>query len=144
MSRSVLPTDGVVIDRLDIRKCSIEVCDVGGQDKMRQLWQHYIRAINALVFVVDCHDDARLGEAKTALFKLDAEQRGGAEEFALVVMANKQDIEGAVGPEWLEEYLEVRSLRTTRVKVFATSARSGQGLKEAFKWLVKNRKCSNG
>ena len=73
--RSAPPTDGVIVDRLDVGRTRIEVTDVGGQDKVRQLWRHYIRAVNVLIFVVDCHDVPRLHEAKTALFKLTSAGR---------------------------------------------------------------------
>lgn len=43
------------------------VWDMGGQDAIRQLWQHYYKNAQALIFVVDSADEERLAEARDEL-----------------------------------------------------------------------------
>eukprot|EP00052_Salpingoeca_macrocollata_P025269 m.229779 g.229779 ORF g.229779 m.229779 type:complete len:128 (+) comp22403_c4_seq3:1374-1757(+) len=44
--------------------------DVGGQDKIRPLWKHYVEDTDVAVWVVDSTDRNRLEEAKTELMKI--------------------------------------------------------------------------
>ena len=46
------------------------VWDMGGQDKIRQLWSHYYEGTQALIFVVDSADAERMDEARQELHKL--------------------------------------------------------------------------
>lgn len=66
--------------------------DVGGQDKIRPLWRHYYTGTQALIFVVDSRDRARLDEARAELHRIltDREMR----RCVLLVFANKQDLAG--------------------------------------------------
>ena len=38
--------------------------DVGGQDKIRQLWKHYYQNTQALIYVVDSSDKERIEIAR--------------------------------------------------------------------------------
>ncbi len=44
--------------------------DLGGQIKMRSLWERYYEEADCVVFLVDAADLDRLGEAKRAFGKL--------------------------------------------------------------------------
>ena len=50
------------------------VWDVGGQEKLRALWRHYFASTQALIFVVDSSDRARLPEAAEELHRLIKEE----------------------------------------------------------------------
>ena len=69
---------------------------MGGQRTLRPFWRNHYEATDALVWVVDAADTARLPGAAAELAAVLAEERlAGA---ALLVLANKQDVGGAVGP----------------------------------------------
>ena len=42
------------------------IWDLGGQTKMRKVWESYYREANAVVFVVDSADLGRLNDVKEA------------------------------------------------------------------------------
>lgn len=65
---------------------------MGGQHKLRPLWRHYYTGTQALVFVVDSKDEARLEEAKTELHRImnDREMKNSL----LLIFANKSDLDG--------------------------------------------------
>jgi GTPase SAR1 family protein len=52
----------------------MNIWDVGGQDRIRALWQHYFHNTQGLIFVVDSNDVRRLDEAQDELHKLLEEE----------------------------------------------------------------------
>jgi GTPase SAR1 family protein len=45
------------------------VWDIGGQDRIRNLWRHYYNGTQGLIFVVDSSDRDRMEEARDELHK---------------------------------------------------------------------------
>lgn len=60
------PTIGMNLARLFYQGHQIIIWDLGGQLKMRSLWEKYYEEAHAIVFLVDSADTARLEEAKLA------------------------------------------------------------------------------
>ena len=59
----------------------------------------------------------------------------------ILVLANKQDPNGAVNNEELEKVLELNRLSpTTQLKIQATSGLTGNGLSASLDWLTKTIK----
>ena len=48
------------VETVQYKKLEMQVWDVGGQDKIRQLWRHYYNGTDAVIFVVDSADTDRL------------------------------------------------------------------------------------
>lgn len=61
-----VPTIGFNSEEVRHGRCSFIMWDIGGQGKIRKLWRHYVESADALVFVVDAKDRARLREARAA------------------------------------------------------------------------------
>lgn len=96
-----IPTKGFNMERIKVNMGSsknntttFQVWDVGGQEKLRPLWKSYTRRTDGLVFVVDAVETERMEEAKVELHRItrSAENQG----VPLLVLANKQDLDGAV------------------------------------------------
>ena len=66
-------------------------------------------------------------------FLFQEEELGGA---VLVVLANKQDIEGSMTPAEVANALGLSSIKNRKYQIFKTSATKGIGLDEAMEWLV--------
>eukprot|EP00271_Cylindrocystis_brebissonii_P015417 TRINITY_DN3825_c0_g2_i1.p1 TRINITY_DN3825_c0_g2~~TRINITY_DN3825_c0_g2_i1.p1 ORF type:complete len:186 (+),score=36.68 TRINITY_DN3825_c0_g2_i1:200-757(+) len=129
------PTLGFNIRTLIYGSYRLNVWDVGGQKTLRPYWRNYYEQTDGLVWVVDSCDARRLEDCRNELHALLLEEKlAGA---TLLVLANKQDVKGALpGPE-ITKMLELDLMRGSRhCHVEACSARSGNGLKEAFDWLV--------
>lgn len=95
---------------------------------MRHLWKHYYRNSDALVFVVDSADVqvARKSEAKVALDgALQSEDLAGV---PLLVLANKQDLNGAMNKEQIADFLGLSLLQDRQWFVQECSAVTGKGL----------------
>lgn len=137
---SSIPTVGFNVETVEYKKLTMQVWDVGGQDKIRKLWRHYYRGTDALIYVVDSSDKERLELAREELHSiLDADEMRGA---SLLVYANKQDLPGAATASDTAESLGLHKMRGREWYIQGTCATTGEGLYEGMDWLVDsvNRK----
>ncbi|XP_028275032.1 ADP-ribosylation factor-like protein 14 [Parambassis ranga] len=132
-----VPTVGFNVEMLETDRSSpgLTVWDVGGQRKMRPHWKHHYTDTAGLVFVVDSWDQKRLDEARKELHRaLRYENLRGV---PLVVLANKQDLPGALSSEHLCLKLDLRRVCEGRAwYVQPCSATTGMGLEEGFRRIV--------
>ena len=63
---------------------------VGGQEKIRRLWQHYYQNADGLIFVIDSSDTDRIDEAREELYGILSSP--DMSRVPIVVIANKQDL----------------------------------------------------
>ena len=130
-----IPTIGFNVETLEYKNLNFTVWDVGGQDKIRVLWKHYYQNTDGLIFVVDSNDKDRVEDAAEELKKMLGEEE--LKDAAVLVMANKQDLNGAISPNDVTEKLGLQSLKGRQWLVQGTSATTGQGLKEGLDWMAK-------
>ena len=131
---SSVPTIGFNVENVEFEKVKFTVWDVGGQDKIRQLWKHYYQNTQALIYVVDSSDKERVDLARTQLQKMLAEDE--LKDAILLVLANKQDM-GIMSVSEVVERLGLHTLRGREWNIQGTCALTGDGLGEGFKWLAK-------
>ena len=91
---TTIPTIGFNVETVDYKNISFTVWDVGGQDKIRLLWRHYYQNTQGIIFVVDSNDRDRVDDAKEELHRMLSEDE--LRDAILLVMANKQDLPGAM------------------------------------------------
>ncbi|GAA5895053.1 hypothetical protein JCM6882_008273 [Rhodosporidiobolus microsporus] len=118
----VSPTLGFNIRTIVHQGYTLNVWDIGGQTSLRPYWRNYFEQTDAVVWVVDSSDRARMGDCKNELHDLLKEERlVGA---SLLVFANKQDIEGAMTVDEISAALDLPSLSTShRCSIQPCSAR---------------------
>jgi ADP-ribosylation factor-like protein 2 len=105
--QGISPTLGFSICSLTRRGRKLNVWDVGGQRSLRPYWRNYFERTDGVVWVVDSSDLARLRDARRELELLLGEERlAGA---TLLVLANKQDVKGALGLEAISEAVGLQS-----------------------------------
>ena len=129
-----IPTIGFNVESLDYKGLNFTVWDVGGQYKIRVLWKHYYQNTDGLIFVVDSNDKERMEEASEELMKMLAEEE--LKDCAVLVLANKQDLNGALSPGEVTEKLGMGQLKGRNWLVQGTSAATGQGIKEGLDWMA--------
>ncbi|XP_032831110.1 uncharacterized protein LOC116954578 [Petromyzon marinus] len=117
------------------RSPGLSMWDVGGQDLLRNMWSHYYPGTDGLLFVVDSADVERIPYAKEALVvALSDSNLDGA---PLVVMANKQDLPGALGADEVGEALGLaQSCKGRDWVVKACSVPTGHGLRDGVQALA--------
>ncbi|NXE56227.1 ARL9 protein, partial [Casuarius casuarius] len=89
--RSAAPTEGFNAVCVGSEQAQMEFLEIGGSEPLRCYWRMYLPRVLLLVYVVDAADHARLPVAKQLLHQLI--QNDSA--LPVVVLANKQDLEGA-------------------------------------------------
>ena len=135
-----IPTIGFNVEEIRYKSLNISIWDMGGnniiyENEVRKLWRHYYLEADGIIFVVDSTDKERFEQAKQALSLLifDEELKG----IPLLVYANKQDLNDAVYPNELFEYLNMKNIKNNKWLLQGTSALNGNGIKEGFDWLGK-------
>ena len=83
--------------------------DVSGMADMRPFWRLYYADTQAVVFVVDSSDAARMDEAREDLHRLLTEHE--LWDAPLLVLANKQDLPSALSMREITERLQARAAR---------------------------------
>lgn len=130
-----IPTIGFNVETVEYKNVSFAVWDVGGQDKIRMLWRHYLENTQGLIFVVDSTDRVRLEEARTELRNVVLQDE--LRNAVVLVLANKQDLPNAITVGEIVERLQLNDLKDHRWYVQATCATKGDGLCEGLDWLSK-------
>ncbi|KAF5835391.1 small Arf-related GTPase [Dunaliella salina] len=133
----ILPTVGLNVGRLDAKGQSIVLWDLGGQPALQSIWDKYYAESHAVIYVVDAANPARFAESKAAFDRMRSSSQ--LAEAPLLVMANKQDLEGAVGVPEISEFFGIGKTvppDAPPMKVVPVCAHTGQGLKESIEWLV--------
>ena len=129
-----LPTIGFNVESLDYKNFNFIVFDIGGADKMRLLFRHYYQNTKGLIFVVDSNDRDRIEDAAEELKKMLAEEE--LKDCCVLIMANKQDLNGALSTDEVTKALGMESLKERTWFVQGTSGITGQGLEEGLNWMA--------
>lgn len=134
-----VPTVGFNVETVKHKNISFAVWDCGGQERIRPLWRHYFTGTNALIYVVDSLDIDRLDELKKELMRVINDKE--LANCLLIVLANKQDMPGAIKPKELIERFELNRLTGDHTwSVMPTIAIDGTGLVELFNWISSHSK----
>ena len=89
-----MPTEGSKLSMAEIGQKAYSIWEVGGGEKYRKSWTHFVQDTNLVIFVVDSADKSRFQLASFELKKLLADDR--LHGIPLIVVANKQDLPRAV------------------------------------------------
>ncbi|KAM9928029.1 hypothetical protein OXX59_002113 [Metschnikowia pulcherrima] len=134
-----VPTVGFNVETVKHRNVSFAVWDCGGQERIRPLWRHYFTGTNALIYVVDSSDLDRLDESRKELMRVISDKE--LANCLLIVLANKQDVAGAIKPKDLIERFDMSSLSQQHTwSVIPTVATDGTGLGETLNWISSHSK----
>ncbi|XP_065660117.1 ADP-ribosylation factor 2 [Hydra vulgaris] len=131
---STVPTIGFNVETVKYKNIAFTVWDIGGQDKIRNLWRVYLKGSTGLIFVVDSSDKHRMNEAKNELHRLLQEE--DLKNAYVLVFANKQDVIGASNVNDVKTLLGLADIATHKWFIQPTVATKGEGLFEGFDWLA--------
>ena len=90
---------------------------------------------DGLIWVVDSSDSHRLGDCRAELHNLLKEDRlAGA---SLLIIANKQDVTGALSPQQIGEYLDISNIQKCRhCAIVRCSAFDRETVKDSINWVI--------
>ncbi|CAG9325127.1 unnamed protein product [Blepharisma stoltei] len=138
---NTIPTVG--FNHREVKKGSVQlkIWDIGGQHKYRSSWEKYCRNVDCIIFIVDSADFGNLDVARTQLHKLMSWP--SLHGIPLLVLGNKNDLEGALNEEELIVSLGLRSLNGRPVTCYSVSAKNQVNMDITMRFLVdlsKNKK----
>ncbi|OWK52100.1 ADP-ribosylation factor-like protein 14 [Lonchura striata] len=127
-----MPTVGFNVDMIEAGKdFTLTFWDVGGQKNMRELWSSFLEDAGTLLYVVDSSDKRRLEESRRE-FELILKNES-IKNVPVVVLANKQDLPGALNAEEVTRKLKMKKYCSDRNwYVQPCCAITGDGLAEAL------------
>ncbi|XP_053146925.1 ADP-ribosylation factor-like protein 9 isoform X2 [Hemicordylus capensis] len=110
VKRSTAPTEGFNAVCISTEETKMEFLEIGGSESLRYYWKRYLPRILLLIYVVDSADHARLPVAKKLLHQLVQ----SSSTLPVMVLANKQDLEGAYCITDIHEALALSELGDER------------------------------
>ena len=128
-----LTTIGVKIDKKSIslrgHKLDLLIWDLNGEDRFQKLSMSYLRGMAGYVLVVDGTRRATLDAA----LALHHRAQATVGEVPFVLLLNKTDL----SEEWEIEEAEIADMQARGWTVMQTSAKSGNGVEDAFNSLAQ-------
>ncbi|KAI8375493.1 ADP-ribosylation factor family-domain-containing protein [Blakeslea trispora] len=131
---STIPTIGFNVETVTYKNIKFQVWDLGGQTSIRPYWRCYYSNTDAIIYVVDSVDKDRMQTSREELHAMLEEDE--LKDAALLVFANKQDMEGALSSAEVADALGLSTLKNRQYAIYRTSALKGEGLTEGLDWLV--------
>ncbi|XP_018101465.1 ADP-ribosylation factor-like protein 13B isoform X1 [Xenopus laevis] len=140
----VAPTVG--FSKADIKqgRFDITMFDLGGGKRIRGIWKNYYAESYGVVFVIDSSDMERMEETKETIAEVLRHPRISGKP--VLVLANKQDREGALSEADIIEFLSLEKLVNENkclCQIEPCSAAIGHGkkidksIKNGLNWLLR-------
>lgn len=135
-----LSTVGVKIDRKDVKSGDMDIrlmlWDLEGRDGVRDVNGSYVRGAHGIIYVVD----GTRRETVDQIFDIRDNVLREVGAVPSVIALNKIDLVD----EWKLRAGEEDDLGSKGIHVIRTSAKTGQGVEEAFQWLADASVTSGG
>jgi len=142
-----VPTLHPTSEELSIGNMRFTTFDLGGHSQARRVWKDYFPAVDAVVFLIDSCDRARIPEAQVELNSLLTDEQ--LANCPILILGNKIDRQGAASEEELRQYFGLYGQTTGKGRVarselpgrplelFMCSVLKRQGYGEGFRWLAQ-------
>ena len=133
--RDTIPTIGLNTRKVTKGAVSIKLWDIGGQPRFRAMWERYCRGVNAIVYVVDAADQANFDSARACLH--DLLSKAPLASIPLLVLANKNDLPGALTEKQIASVLELNAVHDREVTVYSIRAKNYVNIDVTMNWLIQ-------
>jgi GTPase SAR1 family protein len=140
------PTLAPQMLKLYFEQIDFKVYDVGGQKSLRKYWTTSLKRPQGILWVLDCtHNEELQGDALLEFNRMmqhyfvDPKKLQLPKTIPVLILANKFDIKPEMTEEKITEDYNL-SLYDINSKVALVSAKTGDGLLEAFKWFSQQMK----
>jgi len=134
---NTIPTIGFNVESVKYKNLNLTIWDVGGQEKIRQLWRHYYNNVDVLIFVIDSNDNGRIDEAKKELHYLISEDE--LKDTIILIYSNKIDLPNSINHHTLGDKLNLNSIKQHWF-IQPISATENIGITEGLDWIKNTLK----
>jgi len=133
---NIVPTVGFSVEKFKNRNVGFTAFDMSGQGRYRNLWEHYYKECQGIVFVVDSSDKLRMVVAKDELDMLLQHPDIRARKVPILFFANKMDCKEAMSSVKVSQTLGLERIMDKPWHICASNAVTGEGLHEGVEWLT--------
>ncbi|KAF7211704.1 ADP-ribosylation factor-like protein 6 [Nothobranchius furzeri] len=133
--QDIVPTIGFSIEKFKTSSLSFTVFDMSGQGRYRNLWEHYYKDGQAIIFVIDSADQLRMVVAKEELETLLNHPDIKHRRIPILFFANKMDVRDALSSVRVSQLLCLDNIKDKPWHICATDALKGDGLQDGVEWL---------
>ncbi|XP_054843025.1 ADP-ribosylation factor-like protein 9 [Eublepharis macularius] len=110
VKHSTAPTEGFNAVCVSTEDSKMDFLEIGGSEALRSYWKMYLSRVLLLIYVVDSADHQRLPVAKELLHQLVQDNS----TLPVMILANKQDLEGAYCISDIHEALALADIGAER------------------------------
>ncbi|KAL5266985.1 hypothetical protein ACHWQZ_G004130 [Mnemiopsis leidyi] len=134
-SSDPIPTVGFVPHTVKFSNKSFRLYDVGGGERIRGIWNSYYAEVYGIIYVIDATDVRRLPET------IDIFKSMCKDEYLLkkpiLILANKQDTNGALNSEQITTKLSATSENTLITECSAIHQSLDKNIKNGLAWILQ-------
>ncbi|KAI8046704.1 hypothetical protein M5D96_002917 [Drosophila gunungcola] len=127
---------------LTINNYKVQLWDINGELKNRQIWPNYYQKAKVLIFVLDSKDALRLSEARCVLCDVLMHQE--LNKAPLLIVSNKKDTSGSLPVSTVIDLMGLERLQGRDWSIKECSMQTGAGIPEIMDWITnkidKNKK----
>jgi len=135
-SPDIVPTVGFNVEKFKNRNVGFTAFDMSGQGRYRNLWEHYYKDCQGIMFVVDASDRLRMVVAKDELDMLLQHPDIRARKLPILFFANKMDMKDSMSSVKVSQVLGLERITDKPWHICASNAVTGEGLHEGVEWLT--------
>lgn len=139
-SMTINPTVGFSVEKFALKSLNFTAYDMSGQGRYRNLWEHYYRETDGIVFVVDSSDRMRFVVSREELFSMLNHPELKTKNLPILVFANKIDVKSSGTTNEIRSELELEKVRNKSWRIFESNALNGNGIEAGFDWLAEEIK----
>ena len=134
-SSDPIPTVGFVPHTVKFSNKSFRLYDVGGGERIRGIWNSYYAEVYGVIYVIDATDVRRLPET-IEIFKSMCKDEYLLKK-PLLILANKQDTNGALNSEQITTKLSATSENTLITECSAIHQSLDKNIKNGVAWILQ-------
>ncbi|TKS70277.1 High affinity choline transporter 1 Hemicholinium-3-sensitive choline transporter [Collichthys lucidus] len=110
-AQDIVPTIGFSIEKFKTSSLSFTVFDMSGQGRYRNLWEHYYKEGQAIIFVIDSADKLRMVVAKEELDTLLNHPDIKHRRIPILFFANKMDVRDSLSSVKVSQLLCLENIK---------------------------------
>ncbi|XP_031549996.1 ADP-ribosylation factor-like protein 6 [Actinia tenebrosa] len=142
-AQDIVPTIGFTVEKFTSQSLNFTVFDMSGQGRYRNLWEHYYKNAQAIIFVVDSSDKLRIVVAKDELDILLQHPEIRNKKIPILFFANKMDLRDSLSSIKCSNLLGLENIKDKPWHICASNALTGEGLNEGVEWITDQIRSAN-
>lgn len=139
-NHDIVPTVGINVEKFQTKSLSFTAFDMSGQGRYRNLWEHYYKDCNGIIFVIDSSDKLRIVVAKDELDQLLENKTMHCRRIPILFYANKMDHRESISSVKCSSLMGLEQICNKPWHICASNALTGEGLHEGVNWLTDQMK----